>query len=122
MGAISLGVMALATIMAGIGAATPIKGGGYNNWTGFGLVLALLPPFTGPAAAIVGIVALTRSQIKATAHGRRDAAAGVTAGVIAVLLCCVIAALLPSVPKPEGATIRAVTAYNYSLQVARRAA
>ncbi|MEI7643245.1 MAG: serine/threonine-protein kinase [Chloroflexales bacterium] len=96
MGAISLGMMALAMLMVGIGAATQVRGGDLSNWAGFGVLLSLLPFFTGPAATIVGVVALTRPQIKATAHGRRDAIVGVASGMITLLFCCVIAALLSS--------------------------
>jgi serine/threonine-protein kinase len=108
MGAISLGAMALATILVGIGAATQGKGGALST---IGILLALLPFFTGPAATIVGIVALTRPQIRATANGRRDAVVGIVSGVITLLLCCVLAALLPN-SSSEGATIRAAAAYN----------
>jgi serine/threonine-protein kinase len=99
MGVASAVVMLLATIMVGIGAATQGKGSGVAS---FGVVLGLLPILTGPAAAIVGVVALTRPQIKATTQGRRDAAVGVASGVATLLLCCVLFALFPS-SKPETA-------------------
>jgi serine/threonine-protein kinase len=119
MGLASLMAMALATVMVGIGAVAQGKGSGLAS---FGVVLGLLPLLAGPVAAIIGVVSLTRPQVNATSQGRRDAAIGVATGVATLLLCCVLFGLFPSAPKPEGATIRVAAAYNYSLQVVRRAA
>jgi serine/threonine protein kinase, bacterial len=115
MGAISLGAMLLATLLVGIGRATGSTSGDWNNWTGVGALLTFLPFFTGPAGGIVGIVALTRPQIKGTTHGRRDAVVGIAMGFSTLLLCCVIAALLPSSSSSsgrEGATFQQISAYN----------
>ncbi len=118
MGLASLCVMLLALLMVGIGAATHDPGRGLNNWASFGVVLAMLPMLIGPAGAIVGMVALTRPQIKATSRGRRDAAIGIAAGVVTLLLCCVLAAVLPSSsPSSEGATLPATKAYNHTLWI-----
>lgn len=113
MGAISMGVMLLATIMVAIGAATHIKGSTINNWAGLGAVLSLLPILTGPASAIVGIVAITRPPIKATTHGRRNASIGIASGTITLLLCCVLLALFPSSSSStESATFNSIALYR----------
>jgi serine/threonine-protein kinase len=98
MGAISLGAMVIALIMVGIDAATP---GDNNSLAGAGALLGLLPLLAGPSAAIVGVVALSRAETRATARGRRDAAIAVAAGLATLLLCCVMIGLFPSSPKPE---------------------
>lgn len=113
MGAISLSVMLLATLLAIIGAVTRGEGTTANGWSNMGMFLSLLPFLIGPSGAIVGIVALTRPQIRATSHGRRDAVIGIVAGLSTVLLCCVIVALLPnSSSSPSGATFQMISAYN----------
>ncbi|MBX0327382.1 protein kinase [Oscillochloris sp. ZM17-4] len=113
MGGISMGVMLLALLMVSIGAATHDPESGLNNWAGFGMVLGLLPLLTGPAGAIVGVVALTRPQIKGTTHGRRDAVIGVASGIVTLILCCALAVVLPSSPSSsKGATFQPISAYN----------
>ncbi|NNJ09585.1 protein kinase [Chloroflexales bacterium ZM16-3] len=113
MGVASLSVMLLALLLVSIGAATHDPESGLNNWAGFGVVLGLLPLLTGPAGAIVGVVALTRPQIKGTTHGRRDAAIGVASGIVTLILCCALAVVLPSSPSSsKGATFQMISAYN----------
>jgi serine/threonine-protein kinase len=114
MGLASAAVMILATVMVGIGAATQGKG---SDLASFGAVLSLLPFLGGPAGAIVGVVALTRQQTRATPQGRRDAAVGVAAGSLALLLCCVLLALFPSSPgKPESlAPLSAARPWLYAI-------
>jgi serine/threonine-protein kinase len=101
MGTLSLGVMTLALILVGIGAATQGEG---SSLASAGAVLGILPLFTGPSAAIVGAVALSRAETRASARGRRDAVVGaaphavvaVASGVATMLLCCGLLGLFPS--------------------------
>ena len=83
----SLALMGLATIMVALGAAT---GRSDSALSGFGYPLAFLPFATGPAAAVLGIVALVRPQTLETTRGRRDAIVGIATGAATVLLCCAI--------------------------------
>ncbi|WP_129628669.1 serine/threonine-protein kinase [Candidatus Oscillochloris fontis] len=93
MGVVSAGMMLLAAILVGIGAASGDKDSGLAS---IGILFALLPMLTGPSSAIVGIVALTRPQTRNTSQGRRDAIVGITAGLSTLLLCCVVLVLMPS--------------------------
>jgi serine/threonine-protein kinase len=83
----SVALMGLATLMVLIGA---IGGDASGPLAGFGFLLAFLPLASGPAALIVGIIALTRSQITQTPEGRRHAILGIATGVATLLLCCAI--------------------------------
>jgi serine/threonine protein kinase, bacterial len=86
-GIASVAVMGLATLMVLIGA-----GGGdtRNPLAGFGFLLAFPPIAGGPAALIMGIIALTRPQTAQTVDGRRHAILSIATGAATLLLCCAI--------------------------------
>ncbi len=107
MGVISAGMMVLAAILVGIGAASGDEDSGLVS---IGVLFAFLPMLTGPSSAIVGIVALTRPQTRKTSHGQRDAVVGITAGIATLLLCCVVIVLMPSSDDddPEGHLLQPV--------------
>nr|WP_238530526.1 serine/threonine-protein kinase [Oscillochloris trichoides] len=105
MGAISAGMMLFAAILVGIGAASGNTNSGFNT---SGVLLALLSFVTGPASAVVGVVALTRPQISNTSQGRRDAVVGIVAGLSTLLLCCVVIVLMPSSSDPEAQRLQPI--------------
>jgi serine/threonine-protein kinase len=86
-GIASVALMGVATLMVLAGAAS---GDTRNPLAGFGFLLAFLPLVSGPAASIIGIVALTRPQTGQTPEGRRHAILAIATGVATLLLCCVI--------------------------------
>jgi serine/threonine-protein kinase len=87
LGIASVALMGLATLMVLIGAA---GGDTSGPLAGFGFLLAFPPLASGPAALIVGIVALTRLQTAQTPEGRRHAILGIATGIATLLLCCAI--------------------------------
>jgi serine/threonine protein kinase, bacterial len=87
LGIASVALMGLATLMVLIGA---VGGDASGPLAGFGFLLAFPPLASGPAALIIGIIALTRSQITQTPEGRRHAILGIATGVATLLLCCAI--------------------------------
>ncbi|MFL5802517.1 MAG: protein kinase domain-containing protein [Roseiflexaceae bacterium] len=90
-GIASVAVMAIATLMV-LGAA--IGGNASSALGGFGLLVGFPPIAGGPVALVLGIMALTRPQTAQTADGRRHAIVGVATGVVTLLLCCVIFAMV----------------------------
>jgi hypothetical protein len=77
--------MGLATLLVLLGA---VGGNSSGPLAGFGFLLAFPPLASGPAALIMGIIALTRPQTAQTADGRRHAILGIATGAATLLLCC----------------------------------
>jgi serine/threonine protein kinase, bacterial len=86
-GIASVALMGLAALMVLIGAS---GGNARTPLAGFGFLLAFPPLLGGPAALIMGIIALTRPQTLQTREGRRHAILGIATGTATLLLCCAI--------------------------------
>lgn len=109
LGIISVGLMALALAVVATGA---LAGDPENMISGVGALLAFPPLFSGPLAAILGLIALVSKETAGTLKGRRHAAVGVAAGAAALLLCCAVFVVFPSTPSStdEGAERRSPAA------------
>ncbi|GAB4442345.1 MAG: serine/threonine-protein kinase [Chloroflexi bacterium OHK40] len=92
MGVVSVAWMVVAVALVAAGA---ITGDAEEILSGLGALLALPPLISGPAAAILGVVALFSQATGATTRGRRDAAIGVATGLATLLLCCALLAVFP---------------------------
>jgi len=90
-GIASVGVMVIAMLMV---LSAAVGGNASSTLGGLGLLVGFLPLAGGPVALVLGILALTRPQTMQTADGRRHAIVGVATGVVTLLLCCVIFALV----------------------------
>jgi serine/threonine-protein kinase len=86
-GIASVAMMGLATLLVLIGAA---GGDASDPLAGFGFLLAFPPLASGPAAVIIGIIALARPETALTPQGRRHAILGIVTGAATLLLCCAI--------------------------------
>jgi serine/threonine-protein kinase len=86
-GIVSAAWMGLATLLVLLGAA---GGDSSGPLAGFGFLLAFPPLAGGPAALIMGVIALARPQTTQTAEGRRHAILGIATGAATLLLCCAI--------------------------------
>jgi serine/threonine-protein kinase len=86
-GIASVALMGLATLLVLIGA---VGGDASGPLAGFGFLLAFPPLASGPAALIMGIIALTRPQTAETLEGRRHTILGIATGAATLLLCCAI--------------------------------
>lgn len=99
LGSGSAALMALGTALVVAGAAS---GDPDSVLLGMGALVALLPMLLGPTATILGLIALFNQSTQTTTRGRRDAIIGIGAGLVAMLLCCALAAAFPTTTPSEG--------------------
>lgn len=101
MGLISAGAMVVASLLILVGTALKSEGG--TVLAGFGFLIILPALIGGPVASLLGLLALTNPQTATTAFGRRHATIGAAAGLVALLLCCIVTLVIGSQSPPEGA-------------------
>jgi hypothetical protein len=95
-GIVSLSLMGVAVGLAAIGVAAR------NSLpAGIGFLFAIPALITSPIAMVMGFIAAVQQATGATPRGQRDALIGVVAGLVALLLCCVIAVLATQLPATE---------------------
>ncbi len=88
-GIVSVALMGLAALMVLSTGGETDRGAG-----ALGVVLAFLPLIAGPVALTLGIIALLRPQTIQTLKGRRHAIVGIATGIVTLLLCCAIFAVI----------------------------
>ncbi len=97
-GGASVALMGLAALLVLIAGA---QAGSDSSMAGLGYLLAFLPLASGPAALIMGIIALVSANTARTVHGRRHAILGIATGAATLLLCCAIGMMAGSFDRVE---------------------
>jgi hypothetical protein len=95
-GIVTLSLMTVAVVLAAIGVVAR------NSLpAGIGFLFAFPALITSPIAMVLGFIAALQKSTQETPRGRRDALIGVIAGLVTLLLCCVIVALAAQLPTVE---------------------